>query len=149
MLDSGLMRAFVYTCPLRLTGLHWNLWWWLWIDTRVSHVYTPGSLLWGFQKSPVLVVWTSKVTTLSFLGHGGQGYLYEEKRKIFKIFYCSIFEDTLHWDSSKKGIWCVGMDKFGGLYIKVLGEELFVQTWYFHDASLTLKSQDIPENTVQ
>lgn len=32
-----------------------------------------------------------------------------------------------------------------GLYIKVLGEELFIQTWYFHDASLTLKSQDSRE----
>ena len=27
----------------------------------------------------------------------------------------------------------------------MLGEELFIQTWYFHDASLTLKSQDSRE----
>lgn len=56
-------------------------------DGGGPHVHTPGSFLWGFQRSSVLVVWTLKVTAVCslYLGVEEQGICVIRKKKSFKF----------------------------------------------------------------
>lgn len=81
MLNSSLIRTFVYTCPWRLTGLSGIS------GDGCSHMYTYQGLPLRLQRSSILVVWTPKVTTVSslYLSMEGRGFVWRE-RKIFLIF---------------------------------------------------------------